>query len=167
MRWEKPCNRWLKLNTDGSSLGNPGLASGGGLLRDENGSWIGGFSRRIGIANSFTAELWALRDGLLLCRQLNVQAVAIELDASAIVDAFTHQSAANTIVSSIMEDCKLLMNQIPQASISHVYREANKSADWLASFGLNLDSYFVLWNGPPVDLIPILEADSRRSEERR
>ena len=159
--WEKPCSGWLKLNTDGSVLGNPGLAGGGGVLRDEYGSWIGGFSRRIGIANSFTAELWALRDGLLLCRQLNVQAVAIELDASAIVDAFSHQSAANTIVSSILDDCKLLMNQIPQTSISHVYREANKSADWLASFGLNLDSNFVLWNGLPVDLIPILEADSR------
>ena len=60
-----------------------------------------------------------------------------------------------------MEDCKLLMNQIPQATIRHVYREANKSADWLASFGLSLDSDFVLWTGPPVDLISVLEADSR------
>ena len=161
VRWEKPCNGWLKLNTDWSSLGNPGLAGGGGLLRDEYGNWIGGFSRRIGLANSFTAELWALRDGLLLCRQLNVQAVAIELDASAIVDAVNHQSAANTIVSSIMDDCKFLMNQFPQATITHVYREANKSADWLASYGQKLDSDFVLWNGPPVDLIPVLEADSR------
>ena len=89
------------------------MASGGGLLRDECGSWIGGFSIRIGIANSFTVELWALRDGLLFCRQLNVQVVAIELDANALVDAFTHQSAANTIMSSIMDDYKLLMNQIP------------------------------------------------------
>ena len=48
-------------------------------------------------------------------------------------------------MSSIMEDCNLLMNQIPQATIRHVYREANKSADWLASFGLSLDSDFVLW----------------------
>ena len=53
-----------------------------------------------------------------------------------------------------------LMNQFPQATISHVYREANKSADWLASFGQKLVSDFVLWNGPPVDLIPVLEADS-------
>ena len=133
----------------------------GGLLQDEYGNWIGGFSRRIGLANSFTAELWALRDGLLLCRQLNVQAVAIELDASAIVDAVNHQSAANTIVSSIMDYCKLLMNQFPQATINHVYGEANKSADWLASYEQKLDSDFVLWNGPPVDLIPVLEADSR------
>ena len=38
MRWEKPCTRWLKLNMDDASIGNTGLAGGGGLLRDENGS---------------------------------------------------------------------------------------------------------------------------------
>ena len=145
VRWDKPCCGWLKLNTDGSSMGNPGLAGGGGLLRDANGNWMGGFARRIGTTNSFTAELWALRDGLLLCQQMNVQAVIIELDVRAIVDVFNHQARANTVVSSIMDDCKLLMNQIPQATIRHVYREANKSADWLASFGLSLDSDFVLW----------------------
>ena len=90
VRWEKPCTGWLKLNTDGASMGNTGLAGGGGLLRDKNGSWVGGFARKIGTTSSFTAELWALRDGLLLCRQRNAQAVAVEVDASAIVDAFNH-----------------------------------------------------------------------------
>ena len=47
-------------------------------------------------------------------------------------------------------------------SIRHIYREANRSADWLANFGLNLDSEFESFAGPPVDLIPILEANSRR-----
>ena len=29
---------WRKLNTDGSSVGNLGLASGGGVIRDETGN---------------------------------------------------------------------------------------------------------------------------------
>lgn len=37
IRWEKPCSGWIKLNTDGSSLANPGMAGGGDLIRDENG----------------------------------------------------------------------------------------------------------------------------------
>ena len=45
-------------------------------------------------------------------------------------------------------------------SIRHVYREANKSVDWLANFGLKLDSDFELFVGPPVDLISVLEVDS-------
>lgn len=30
----------MKLNTDGSSVDNPGLASCGGVVRDENGPWV-------------------------------------------------------------------------------------------------------------------------------
>jgi len=44
IRWERPSNGWLKLNTDGSSLGNPGLAGGGVVLMDEHGNWVIVFS---------------------------------------------------------------------------------------------------------------------------
>ncbi|KAK9998840.1 hypothetical protein SO802_018443 [Lithocarpus litseifolius] len=119
-----------------------------------------GFARKIGVASSFTAELWALRDGLLLCRQRNAQAVAVEVDARAIVDAFNHHTNSNTIVSTIMDDCRLLVNQIPQVSFRHIYREANRSVDWLANFGLKLDFEFESFPGPPVDLIAVWKADS-------
>ena len=39
----------------------------GGLIRVENGDWIVGFARNIGITTSFQAELWAIHDGLSLC----------------------------------------------------------------------------------------------------
>ena len=110
----------MKLNTDSSSLGNPGLAGAGGLIRDENGSWVVGFARKIGVASSLLAELWALRDGPLLCLQFHVQAVIIEMDAKAIVHAFSHQSNSNTIVSSLMNDCRKLVTQVPQLSFRHV-----------------------------------------------
>ena len=57
VRWEKPQPGWVKLNTDGAS--GPGLdrTGCGGIIRDERGQWIMGFSRRIGVANSITAEL--------------------------------------------------------------------------------------------------------------
>ena len=42
---------------DGSSIGNPGLAGGGGLIRDKEGAWVVGFARNIGISSSFIAEL--------------------------------------------------------------------------------------------------------------
>ena len=161
IQWEKPSNSWMKLNTDRSSLGNPGVDGGGGLIRDENGNWVVGLARRIGIANSFMAELCALCDGLLLCLQFNIQAIIIKLDARAIVDAFNHQSNSNTIIFSIMDDCRQLVTQIPQLSFRHVFREANRSVDCLASLGPNLESEFVLFSSPPVDLISILEADCR------
>lgn len=38
--WVPPSGDWVKLNTDGASHGNPGLATAGGILRDGEGTWI-------------------------------------------------------------------------------------------------------------------------------
>ena len=57
VKWEKPRNGWLTLNTDGLATRISGLAGGGGLIRDGNGKWIIGFARKIGTATSFLAEL--------------------------------------------------------------------------------------------------------------
>ena len=62
--WKYPKDGWIKLNTDGCSKGNPGVAGAGGVIRDHMGSWIGGFAKNIGICSSVTAELWAIYFGL-------------------------------------------------------------------------------------------------------
>ena len=96
IRWEKPRDGWLTQNVDGSAAGSLGMAKGGGLIRDGNGDWVIGFARKIGTTTSFMVELWALRDGLLLCLQIQAQVVLVELDAKAVVDAFNLQSYSNT-----------------------------------------------------------------------
>ncbi|OMO95713.1 hypothetical protein CCACVL1_05300 [Corchorus capsularis] len=40
--WQPPGAAWLKLNTGGSSLGNPGLAGAGAVIRDHEGGWVRG-----------------------------------------------------------------------------------------------------------------------------
>ena len=64
IRWHTPLYLFLKLNTDGSALGNPGLAGAGGVLRDHWGQWISGFSLHVGLAINNMAELAAVRQGL-------------------------------------------------------------------------------------------------------
>lgn len=56
--WEAPRVVWIKINTDGASHGNPGLAAAGGVLRDGDGNWLGGFALNIGICSAQLAELW-------------------------------------------------------------------------------------------------------------
>ena len=51
VKWNKPPPGWYKLNIDGASLGNPGRAGGGGLIRDNLRNWFKGFSRSIGRAS--------------------------------------------------------------------------------------------------------------------
>ena len=81
-----PPETWVKLNTNGSSIGNPGLAGGEGLIRNVNGEWVRGFARAIGVTTSAVAEFWALRDGIHLYITLKILVVIIELDAKLVVD---------------------------------------------------------------------------------
>ena len=72
VKWNKPPEKWFKLNTDGASSGNPGKAGIGGLIRDCNGRLIKGFSRSIVHASNFVAEFWVLRDGSKLALGIGV-----------------------------------------------------------------------------------------------
>ena len=86
VRWMNPSSNWFKLNSDGSSWGNPSLAGGGGLIQNEKGEWVKGYARAIGITTSVAVELWTSRDGLRLCIALKLPAVEIELDAKVVID---------------------------------------------------------------------------------
>ena len=59
-----PQNNFVKLNCDGSSLGNPGRAGFGGLIRRSNAEWVLGFSGHVQQADNLCVELLALRKGL-------------------------------------------------------------------------------------------------------
>ena len=83
--WHRPPANWVKLNTNGSFIRNPGLAGGGGLIRNANKEWVQGFARAIG-TTTIAFELWALHDGIRLCIALKCPVVIIELDAKLVVD---------------------------------------------------------------------------------
>ena len=58
--WKKLDSGWVKLNTDGSSLGNLGASGFVGLICDQNGTGIYGYAHKIGTATSVVAELSGL-----------------------------------------------------------------------------------------------------------
>lgn len=151
--------RGKKLDSDGSSLGNSGLAGGGGVIRDESGNWVVRFSRRIGLTSSFEGEIWALRDGLTTCVNRNFQAVEVELDAKVIIDVLQNLTQINPIIPPLLDDCKQLAIQIPQIRFSHCYREANRCADSLARKGVNQDEVFYIFEFPPAEILPIFNHD--------
>lgn len=125
VRWEKPRSRWLKLNTDGSYDDSLGNAGGGGVIIDEYGNWVVGFTRKVERASSFITKAWALRDDLLLCIQMNLSDVIVKLDAKALVDALNNPAYANSVISPLFDDCRQLATQIPRIIFRHIYCEAN------------------------------------------
>ena len=125
IRWEKPPVGWMKLNTNGSVFGSLGVAGWGGVIRDDRGNWISGFTKRIGITNSFTAEMWGLREGLIMCCNLNIASLIVELNARVVVDAFSNNQYVNNIISPILDDYRLLSSRFSQIQFKHCYHEGN------------------------------------------
>ncbi|KAL0001474.1 hypothetical protein SO802_015255 [Lithocarpus litseifolius] len=156
------------LAREGSSLGAGNAENdcmdleGGGcgrVVRNEDGRWIAGFARRIGVTSSFVAELWGLREGLILCSSLSIHSLVIELDAKAVVDVFLNPNYQNNAVSPILEDCRNLLLRFQQVQIKHCFRQANRCADFLARMSFDQVSDFISFICLPEDIRNLLEED--------
>ena len=156
VRWEKPHAGWCCLSTDGSTSASSGRAGCGSLIRDEQGEWVRGFSRGLGCLDSFIAELWGLRDGLMLYKNMNLNAVNVQLDAMAVVQLLTSPTITNLSVLPLIDDCRQLISQIAQVWIVHCFCEANLCADCLARIGSVQERPFILYQDLPVDLLELL-----------
>lgn len=84
------------------------------MVWDKNGKWLAGFLRRIEITTGFIAELWGLREGLILCCNLNISSLVAELDTKVVVDIFLNPSYHNTVVLPILDDCRQLVHWFRQ-----------------------------------------------------
>nr|XP_023926514.1 uncharacterized protein LOC112037930 [Quercus suber]XP_023926515.1 uncharacterized protein LOC112037931 [Quercus suber]POE92981.1 putative ribonuclease h protein [Quercus suber]POE92982.1 putative ribonuclease h protein [Quercus suber] len=118
-----------------------------------------GFAKTMVVSSSLASEMWALREGLTLCLDLQPQAVEIKLDATAAISFLSGNSNTNGDLYGLVDDCRDLLLQLPQVRMLHCYREANSCADALACMGAagdGGDGYFVTL---PHSVIPLLNFD--------
>jgi hypothetical protein len=59
-RWSPPDHVLTCLNSDGAAKCGDTFAGCGGVIRDNSGKWIGGFSKALGSSNAFIVELWGV-----------------------------------------------------------------------------------------------------------
>jgi ribonuclease HI len=160
IKWKPPDLGWAKLNTDGASLGNPGIAGGGGLIRDSNGGWVGGFARAIGVTTSVQAELRALKDGLMLAIDLGIPYLAIEMDSLVAVEFVNSKTMPNVFLSAIVNDCRCLLERFERYTLHHIFREANGCADALAKASCAQIVDFISFTSAPAHVLEALDFDS-------
>ena len=149
VQWTKPGAGWCKLNTDGASLGNPGKASGGGVISDHRGELLKRFSRGIGSTTSVVAEFWAVQDGLLLAAQMGIPLLEIECDAKIVTDLLLSNLLPNRTYTPLLLDCSSLLTRFQQIKVNHTYREVNSCADAMTRMGCLQQDNFVVFNNPP------------------
>ncbi|GLU15130.1 hypothetical protein SLE2022_316500 [Rubroshorea leprosula] len=158
--WSKPHFPTIKLNSDGSSIGNPGLSGSGGIFRDSLGNWVLGYARNIGFSSPLAAELWAIRDGLVLAIQRGFHNLIVESDSKVAVLLLTKGCVSTHPHSTLILDCRMLMQKIHQIHLVNIVRERNMCADQLAKMGMSLSSSFCIFEFCPPAVAGLCLADA-------
>lgn len=146
------------MNTDGASRGNPGLAGGGGIIRDHSCVLQYAFSANFGSCTTFRAEIKALEIGLDLAIRMGVKKIMIQMDNVAAVSAISNDEPYGRDCVHVIHSCRnMIKNNDWEVSIFHVYREGNRAADWLANVGVQQNSKFEMIQVPPLELGKIMK----------
>ncbi|KAI5342021.1 hypothetical protein L3X38_009896 [Prunus dulcis] len=136
IKWQPPPLDWIKVNFDGSVLGN--LAATGFVICDWNGN-----VRLVGAKNSgqvsiIVAKCLALRDGLAHATHNGWRKILVEGDSKLIIDCVNNMVSIPWSISILVQDIWVLSSYCEEISFQHIFREANFTADVVASLGHNL-----------------------------
>ncbi|KAL0329269.1 UNVERIFIED_CONTAM: hypothetical protein Sradi_4913600 [Sesamum radiatum] len=123
---------WYKLNTDEASKGNPSISGVGGILRDYLGRVIFAFQEPLGTNTKHQAELSTLHRGLEICRNKGFRNIWIETDAKEIIMFLSSPRQGAWNVQNTLQRIWNIQSQM-ECRISHIFREDNQAADFLAN----------------------------------
>ena len=141
--WKKPPHHFIKLNSDGAKA--PHQASGGYVLRNSTGQVIQAGAFPLGTASVLIAEATALRNGLHAAVDAGFCRILIESDSQILIQAILGVIQPPWEIQVLIHDIKQFIQSCIQVEVAHIFREANRAADWLAKLGLSLSSTCV-WN---------------------
>jgi ribonuclease HI len=147
--WHPPLLNWVKCNTDGASVGNPGNASCGGVFRDSNADFLLAFAEPLGFASSYFAELCGVMKAIEIAYNKHWTNIWVETDSTLVVAAFNNPSKLVPWPLRNRWRNVLVMIKSLNFIVSHLCREGNQVADLFANHGLTLSS-FTYWNDPPM-----------------
>ncbi|CAL1408401.1 unnamed protein product [Linum trigynum] len=158
--WTPPRHGWVTLNVDGASNGNPGAAGAGGVLRGWTGRWIAGFIANLGTATAVLAELWAIFHGLDMTWKKGCRAVRLESDSQLAIQLINNRNDPVHPHATLLSAIRRRISQEWLVSITHVYREGNRVADWLSKHSLVYSYGVHEVANPPPELASIVREDA-------
>ncbi|XP_041021291.1 uncharacterized protein K02A2.6-like [Juglans microcarpa x Juglans regia] len=139
-RWSRPQDGWVKLNTDGSSLGNPGLAGAGGVLHDHN-------------------EMHSVLEGIRRCYHLGFSHVEIETDSQLLVNWIIKGTYNIWYLEDYWDELHDYIRRM-EYRIHYIFHEGNDVADFLVKKGAGgLNMNWVDDSNMPTQLRGILRTD--------
>ncbi|KAK2639752.1 hypothetical protein Ddye_027547 [Dipteronia dyeriana] len=143
--WIPPRGNVLKFKVDGSSLGNPGSAGIGGILRDRWGKVLCMFSFNVGIQDSITAEVMAIHKAVDLCCSAQLcygREIVFESDSKVAVLWINGKGIGNFSLVHFIYDIRRNLNLL-DGEVKFKSRASNQFVDSLTKSGSNGGDDFV------------------------
>jgi ribonuclease HI len=160
VKWNQNNHVGVILNVDGSCLGSPARTGYGGILRNDAGFYLSGFSGYLhGSSDILYAELYAIYQGLSLAKEKGIVNLICYSDSLLCTNIITGPTLKYHVYAVLIQDIKELLEQT-QASISHTLREGNQCADFLAKLGASSNIAFTCHDSPPSELLPLIRIDA-------
>lgn len=157
--WVPPPEGWIKVNTDSAYSATEELATAGGLIRDNQGNFIEGFTLNVGSCNPLSAEPWAILHCLQLAWDRGFRNVIMETD----------YLMASTLVKKgidvpnkfwpLTTTIKSLLSLDWNVRVEHVFRECNRAVDWLTKLARTTPIGSIHVQTPPEELGSLLNYD--------
>jgi ribonuclease HI len=124
--------------TDGASLGNPGQAAIGAIIKDEQGRLVARLSRRIGQATNNQAEYRAIIAALEEATRLGASDVDIRSDSQLVVSQINGAwRVRKSALKPLYHRVEQLQRQFQGFTITYIPRQQNMEADNLAHLALS------------------------------
>jgi ribonuclease HI len=131
-------SRKLLLHFDGGSRGNPGPAGIGVTLTTPDGTTLYELAEFLGHHTNNFAEYTALIRGVAAAIDLGATELIIRADSQLVVRQIQGQYRVKSPdIRPLYQQAMLLLQKVPNWSISHLYREDNSRADTLANLAMD------------------------------
>ncbi|KAK1298121.1 hypothetical protein QJS10_CPB14g01460 [Acorus calamus] len=167
--WKPPYNGWCKVNSDASL--NPGHRAGlGFLIRDEHSNFLAGATFRVELDTISNLELIAAAEGMNRAVELGFQRVWLELDSLTVVECIKKWIEKEWKVSSNtqpvhiqiqMSRIKANVSKLKGWKISHIHREGNEPANFLAHHKQTMGVMEIKANAIPRRLQEAIDSNKR------
>ena len=135
----------LKIFVDGASRGNPGYASAGVVICNQNGEVLKKWGRTLGVATNNAAEYLALIYALLEAKKLNAEELEVCIDSQLVERQLAGKyKKKNNQLGILFDLVNYLKADFKSVSIKYISRRENKIADEVANMALekNKDLFF-------------------------
>ncbi|KAF9607882.1 hypothetical protein IFM89_003586 [Coptis chinensis] len=141
--WNLPILDMVKINCDGSSKGNPGVAGLGATCRNHTRDFLLVIWRKIGVNTNYLAECLAIVESAEVAVQRNWKKVWFESDSAAAIVVVGNGNMPWSLKNR-WHKCK---NFFSQCILSSIWREANFSADQAAKYATDMITEALLKKG--------------------